>query len=240
MLDSLTPRARLAWLSLVRHDGDGGQGGSGNDGGAGDGGAGNGGAGNGGAGNDGGAGNGGAGGGNAEDKTLSQADVDRIVSERLARERQKFADYDDLKTKAAEFDKIQDSQKTELQREQEARQRAEAENAELKTSAERIRIDAALVAAAAAAKVVDPNDVVALLRADAEKFALVKVGEDGQIAGAADAVAKLLEAKPHLKAPAGGGNWDGGARDQQTTDFSKVDRAALEAEASRYGIRLRS
>ena len=42
----------------------------------------------------------------AEDKqqeqTFTQADVDRIVRERVKREREKFADYDDLKAKAGE------------------------------------------------------------------------------------------------------------------------------------------
>lgn len=37
--------------------------------------------------------------------TLTQADVDRIVRERLAREREKFKDYDELKARAAEADK---------------------------------------------------------------------------------------------------------------------------------------
>jgi hypothetical protein len=36
-----------------------------------------------------------------DDKTFTQADVDRIVRERIAREREKFSDYDELK-KAAE------------------------------------------------------------------------------------------------------------------------------------------
>lgn len=34
------------------------------------------------------------------DQTFTQADVDRIVKERVQRERAKYADYDDLKTKA--------------------------------------------------------------------------------------------------------------------------------------------
>lgn len=38
----------------------------------------------------------------APDQTFTQAELDRIVSERLQRERAKFADYDDLKAKAAE------------------------------------------------------------------------------------------------------------------------------------------
>ncbi|MEU8264922.1 DUF4355 domain-containing protein [Micromonospora sp. NPDC048999] len=37
--------------------------------------------------------------------TFTQADVDRIVRERLARDREKYADYDDLRAKAAEADK---------------------------------------------------------------------------------------------------------------------------------------
>lgn len=58
--------------------------------------------------------------------TFSQADVDRIVAERLTRERGKFADYDQLKTKASEFDKLADAQKTEAQKAAEALTAAEA------------------------------------------------------------------------------------------------------------------
>ena len=42
----------------------------------------------------------------------SQADLDRIVSERIARERAKFADYDDLKAKASRFAEIEEASKT--------------------------------------------------------------------------------------------------------------------------------
>ena len=35
-----------------------------------------------------------------QEQTFTQADVDRIVRERVKREREKFADYDDLKVKA--------------------------------------------------------------------------------------------------------------------------------------------
>lgn len=37
-----------------------------------------------------------------ETQTFTQADVDRIVRERIKRERDRFADYDDLKVKASE------------------------------------------------------------------------------------------------------------------------------------------
>lgn len=49
-------------------------------------------------------------------KTLTQTEVDKIVADRVARERKKFADYDDLKKKSAELDKIRDSQKSELEK----------------------------------------------------------------------------------------------------------------------------
>lgn len=39
------------------------------------------------------------------EKTFTQAEVDKIVRERLNRERDKFKDYDDLKSRAADADK---------------------------------------------------------------------------------------------------------------------------------------
>lgn len=54
--------------------------------------------------------------GSEPDKTLTQADVDRIVAERVARERGKFADYGDLKAKAAKFDELDQASKTEQER----------------------------------------------------------------------------------------------------------------------------
>lgn len=40
----------------------------------------------------------------ADDKTFTQAEMDSIIEGRLARERQKYADYDDLKEKASKYD----------------------------------------------------------------------------------------------------------------------------------------
>lgn len=53
-----------------------------------------------------------------QNKTFTQEDVDSIVGERLARERAKYSDYEDLKNKAAEYDKQQEASKTELQKAQ--------------------------------------------------------------------------------------------------------------------------
>lgn len=48
----------------------------------------------------------------------SQADLDRVLSARLDRERAKFSDYESYKAKAAELDKIEEANKTELQKQQ--------------------------------------------------------------------------------------------------------------------------
>ncbi len=52
----------------------------------------------------------------ATEKTFTQAELDAIVGDRLKRDRQKYADYDDLKAKAAKFDQMEEANKTELQK----------------------------------------------------------------------------------------------------------------------------
>lgn len=59
----------------------------------------------------------------AEQKTFTQEEVNNIVAERLGRDRQKYADYESLKQKAEEFDKLQEANKSELQK---ATERADA------------------------------------------------------------------------------------------------------------------
>ncbi len=50
------------------------------------------------------------------EKTFTQTELDAIIGDRLARERQKYGDYDSLKAKAAEYDKTQEASKSELQK----------------------------------------------------------------------------------------------------------------------------
>ncbi|MFE4197257.1 hypothetical protein ACFRJ9_15440 [Paenarthrobacter sp. NPDC056912] len=54
---------------------------------------------------DSGAGAEGAGGESNYTPPASQADLDRIIQDRLSRHDKKYGDYDDLKSKAAEYDK---------------------------------------------------------------------------------------------------------------------------------------
>ena len=50
------------------------------------------------------------------ERTFSQADVDRMIAERLSREQKKYADYDALKAAKEELNKLKDGQKRELEK----------------------------------------------------------------------------------------------------------------------------
>lgn len=72
---------------------------------------------------------------NQEEKTFTQAEVDKIVSERLTRDRARYSDYDDLKAQSGQFEET----KTELQK---ANERAAALQSELDSmkNAESLRL----------------------------------------------------------------------------------------------------
>lgn len=69
----------------------------------------------------------------------TQQDLNRIVSERLSRERAKYSDYESLKAKAAKFDEAEEASKTELEK---AQSRAEKAEAKLKSLAHELQITA--------------------------------------------------------------------------------------------------
>lgn len=62
------------------------------------------------------------------EKTFTQAEIDAIIEGRLAREKQKYADYESLKKKAGKYDEFQQQNKSELQK---ATEKADALQAEL-------------------------------------------------------------------------------------------------------------
>ena len=53
-----------------------------------------------------------------QEKTFTQDELNQKISERLAREKEKFADYEALKQKAAKLDELDLANKTELEKEQ--------------------------------------------------------------------------------------------------------------------------
>ena len=73
----------------------------------------------------------------------SQEDFDKAIQTRIARERAKFADYEQVKADAAELSKIRESQKTADQKQQEALAAAQRELADLRIAKDRAEVAAA-------------------------------------------------------------------------------------------------
>ncbi|MGF4045732.1 hypothetical protein ACX800_09980 [Paenarthrobacter nitroguajacolicus] len=121
----------------------------------------------------------------------TQADLDRIIQDRL--KRAKPADYDDLKSKAAEYDKYKESSKTEQQKAIEA---ARAEGAQEVTGKFTTRIvNADIRATAATLGFSDPQDAIALF-GDISK---VEITDDGPDAKAIKArLDEIAKDKPYL------------------------------------------
>lgn len=60
------------------------------------------------------------------ERTFSQADVDRMIADRLSREQKKYADYSELKKGKEELDQLKQGQLSELEKANAAREKAEA------------------------------------------------------------------------------------------------------------------
>ena len=69
------------------------------------------------------------------DKTFTQAELDKIVGERLSRERAKYEGFDELKAKAEKYDQMEEANKSELQKMSEKAQALETELNSLKKAA---------------------------------------------------------------------------------------------------------
>ncbi len=123
----------------------------------------------------------------------SQADLDRIIGARLARERERYADYDDLKTKASEYDKALEAAKTDQEKAVEA---AKNEGrTEALTAANTRLVSAEARALAAEAKFRNPA-----LAVRAVDLTGVKVNDDGTVDVAAirTKLKELSDAEPYL------------------------------------------
>lgn len=133
-------------------------------------------------------------------KTFTQADVDRIVAERVARA--KPDDYDEAKAALAREKAREEGEKTELQKAQDALNERTAERdsarGDLRTANRitELRLEALRQGA-------DEEIVIALLK-DSKAVTV----SDGQVVGAKEAVANLIEQKPNVKT--GGGRQSAG------------------------------
>ena len=74
--------------------------------------------------------------GESQNRTFTQEELNAIVGKRLAEEKSKFADYEDLKAKASKLDELEEANKSELQKATERANSLEAELNELKKANE--------------------------------------------------------------------------------------------------------
>jgi hypothetical protein len=136
-------------------------------------------------------------------KTFTQAELDKIVADRIARERkktEKFADYDELKTKASEYEKaLEEKRLAELsaqERAEEIAKKFEVERNEyakqledLKSQAQREKVVNAFIKAAPGVNIPSDRIDAALKLAD---LSAVTVGENG-VEGLEDVMGTLVE-----------------------------------------------
>ena len=148
-------------------------------------------------------------------RTFTQADVDRIVSERLASEREQVSSLkrelgtaqNELEARNGDVDRLNRRVQSVEKERDDAREQA-------KTATEKsvsAQIRAQVTTEAVRAGAVDPDDVYALL----PENAVTVNAETGDIEGVQKAVSELAEKKTHLFTPAPRpGPSDGGAREE--------------------------
>lgn len=145
-------------------------------------------------------------------KTFSQADVDRIVAERLSGERETIAklraQLGEANSSLGDLEQLNRRVETLTRERNEARETSKQATAR----AEAATMRAEVTAVATRAGAVDADDVFRLLPEGA-----VSINDEGAIEGAEEAVSKLSESKPHLfTAAPRPGSGDGGARPEST------------------------
>lgn len=138
------------------------------------------------------------------EKTFTQAELEEILKERLARERKKIpSDYEEIKKELEEFRKQKEEQerqkmteleryKADLEKAQKIIQEKEQELSNFKTQYERDKIVAEFREKARAANIEYIDDALAL--SDLSKVTI----EDGKVQGIDDIINNLVENKPFL------------------------------------------
>lgn len=139
-------------------------------------------------------------------KTFTQAELDEIVAKRLERDRKKYADYDDLKSKASEYEAKLESQRlaelSEVEKAQELAQKFEAQLTELngqleaeRTKAQQDKIRFEFTKVATSANIIDIDGALKL-----SDLSAVSIDENGVVVGMDDVIKTLVEHKPYMVA----------------------------------------
>ena len=138
--------------------------------------------------------------GGKPERTFTQDDLDKAVSERVNREKAKlakFADYDDLKAKAEQYDELTAAQKTAEQRA--ADDLAKAQKAAADALAEAVRYKAAGKAG------IDPeSDDFALIGSGDEETVMTRAARLGALLASERELSQLKEQQGRTQVPDSG------------------------------------
>lgn len=136
---------------------------------------------------------------------MTQEDIDKIVGAKVAQKLKSYGDLNDLKKKAAEYDKVQTANQSETERLQARIAELERQDAERETERKQERVQSATVREAARLGFRDPADAYRLLNASDLEF-----DGDDQPSNLPKLLTSLLKDKPYLSSAVVTGSADGG------------------------------
>jgi hypothetical protein len=149
----------------------------------------------------------------------TQDELDRVLRDRLTRERQKYQGYDEYREKAERYDEIADAAKTSEEKLQEQLADRERELEQLRSSHRQALVSSAIAQSASKLGVVDTDAAIKLIDQDALEF-----DDSGNPKNIEQLVQGLVQDKPYLAPKSPAGSFDGGVRTPapQTTDDPKT------------------
>lgn len=135
---------------------------------------------------------------------MTQEELDVLITKRLERERKKYSDYDDIKTKLTEYEKkIEEKRLADLSEKEKAEELTKKAEEEKQTLAQQLetlqkqiqqeKITNEFIKLATKYNIEYIDDALKL--AD---LSGVKVGEEGTVEGVEDVIKSLVENKPYL------------------------------------------
>jgi len=138
--------------------------------------------------------------------TMTQDELNALIIKEKGRVKSKYADYDELKAKAAEYEAKLEEQRqadmTETQKAQEQAKKFEEQYKELaaqleaeRTKAQQDKIRFEFTKVASSANIIDIDAAIAL-----SDLSAVTIDEGGKVVGVDDVISALVENKPYLVA----------------------------------------
>lgn len=175
----------------------------------------------------------------SSEKTFTQADIDKIIADRLEREKKKQAETAEKLKKLEEYEKAEEERRkaemSEAERlkadKEEAAKKAEEAEEKAKQAQEKANqriINTEIKSIARSLNANDLNDVLALL----DKSTL-EVDEDGNVSGVDLAVQALKEAKPWMFKQAIGADAAGGSNPAKNPSINEITAKEKELEEAR-------